>query len=89
MYQVAAQADWALPPEVEVDTLSGRLDQYDLWRTEPLQPGRAVLWLEHDRYPSDPRRHGALEGCDLAQEVEVHREGQVARRWRIWRCSAR
>ncbi len=84
-FQSAALLSYYAPDVAPVTRLSGRRDQYDLWRDDAALRGRDALYLADERSTVDPKDL-PFEHCEPAGQPASFQGG--LRRFALWRCKA-
>jgi len=85
-YMEAALVSFYLPPALEVTRLTGRHDQYDIWRDEAALDGRDAIYLSDSLHRQRPNATFPFAQCDAAGSLPIVRGERLLRTVYFWRC---
>lgn len=85
-YQLTAQLAFAMNEEAwRLGTARDHYHFAQAGRREMIR-GKSGYFVADDRFPKDPRETGRFTTCNELEPLEVWRNGERAREFRLWRC---
>lgn len=85
-YMEAAMVSFYLPSSIEVTRLTGRHDQYDIWRDDAALEGRDAIYVTDTLHRQRPNASFPFAQCDAAGTLPIERGGRLLRTVSFWRC---
>ncbi len=85
-YQDSALVSFYTSPAIQVTRLTGRHDQYDIWRDDQALRGRDAIYFYDDHHDEPPTASFPFRQCVEAGMLPIVREGRLLRTVWFWRC---
>lgn len=85
-YQDSASVSFYLDPSIPLTRLTGRHDQYSIWRGDAALRGRNAIYFCDDHHYQPPNEAFPFSRCRAAGALPIVYDGRLLRTVSFWQC---